>query len=377
MKTSSSFVILLVVLFASIIYGCNETTIIEPTPDIKGDCSAISDTISDVVKRIIAPLHPVKYAHASSLKGTHLLYSTFLGDAVYHINTKSGLTKYVDFQSMLPSDLKFEYFNNAVFCPYDDDVFMVHLSVSNDTVGNSQKYTLGYHIFIFNANENTLSLVTPAITGKFGNKFGLGAWELSSNNNNNNIFLFPFGYVNLENNKVIHTISMNNLIQVSPNGKDIVHGNSYYNSKGISLYEFHLNNIELDIDSNHWTEIPEGFHFSHDGKYLLFTTSIKQTEPWVLDPNDPQSPPKDTIPYAQRRFIETFIVDVEKTKDAGKMVLHNIVRYRRDLCLTGVYWHARFLTPRSYVISYRYNNTELHQLHEISIDGKILGQVTR
>ncbi len=153
------------------------------------------------------------------------------------------------------------------------------------------------------------------------------------------------------------------------NGNDFIFVERFYDITGIDLYNYKLNNIELGIDPNYWTLIPEGLHFSQDGKYLMFTTKVSQMKPYIWDPFalTPYRP-KDTIPYAQKRFLETFIVDIDKTISSGKMVLHKIIRYRRNLCYTGVFWNAQFLTPTSYVISYRYNNSELSQLHEISID---------
>lgn len=379
MKMKQQYRMYWVIMLCALLPSCKESTSIEPTPDIKGDCSLISETLIDTIPRhLLGTIHPVKYPHSSSINGTYLLYSDFKSEAVYQMNRKTGEKIVLNFKSMLPENMKFEFFNNAVFCPYDDNLFMVHLGVSMDTTNKNQNTTLGYHIFIYDAKNLTLKLVTPSIVGKFGNYFGLGAWVLSSTKYNNNIFIYPLGIFNLESNQIVSQYSGGPLF-LSPNGVDKIFAKSEYGQNGATLYKHYFNDIPLDFDPNYWSLIPEGLHFSQDGKYLLFTTSIVQSIslPDPDFPDDPVKPPKDTIPYAQKRFMETFIVDVEKTKTTGKMVLHNIVRYRRDLCLTGVYWHARFLTPRSYVISYRYNNTELHQLHEISIDGKILGQVTR
>lgn|GEM_PF-6902653 len=117
---------------------------------------------------MLGPLHLVKYPHSASKAGTYLLYSDFTSEDVYLLNTKTGVKNYINFQSMLPSNMRYEFFKNAVFCHYDDDIFMVHLSVSIDTNGNNQNFTLGYHIFIYEVKSDTLTLVTPSVTGKLG-----------------------------------------------------------------------------------------------------------------------------------------------------------------------------------------------------------------
>jgi len=378
MNTNLKRIIFLPFVICLLLFSCNETSIIEPQPDIKGDCSAISETITDsMARKLLGTLHPVKYPLSASLKGTYLLYSDFTSENVYLVNTKTGQRKYIDFQSMLPSNLKFEYFNNAVFCPYDENLFMVCISVTTDSNGNNQNVKTINHIFVYDVVQNILKLVTPAFVSNLGNNFGLQTWVETSSLNNNNVFLIPFGIVNLESNNVVKSVYINKLLKVSPNGEDYISSERTYYSEGLETIQYKLNNIILDFDTNFWTGIPEGLHFSQNGKFILFTTKVIQIKPFVIDLYYPEArPPKDTMPYSQKRFLETFIVDVEKTKYSGKMVLHNIIRFRRDLCLTGVFWNAQFLTPSSFVISYRYNNTELHQLHEISIDGKILGQVT-
>ena len=384
MKKLRYFSILLVTLWIVIIISSCETknpTNPNPIPDISGDCSAISETFPDSVpQHLLGKLHPVKYPHSASLKGTYLLYSDFISEAVYLMNTKTGEKKMLNFQSMLPSNMKFNSFQEAIFCPYDDNKFIINLIVQTDTIGNNDFFIQGKHLFLFEANTFSLSLISPSFFGKHGVKYcTLYSWYNTSTINNNIVYIPQIGEVNLETGEIKNEYQSSiRVFSASPTGKDFVFYEGSYTSDGVEMYKFYLNKIELDFDPNFWTTVLEGFHFSQDGKYLLFTTQLTQMKPKVFDPFDPDpQPQKDTIPYAQKRFLETFIVDVDKTMSTGKMVLHKIVRYRRDLCLTGVYFNAKFLTPRSYVISYRYNNSELHQLHEISIDGQILGQVTR
>ena len=343
--------ILFVIAFLYLIQSCSDN--IEPNPVIT-DCP-LPDYYHDI--NLSTPPEPHMEQSLSS-NGDKLAFLLGFNPSILEIlDLKTGLKYAVDIENRLPSNIKLLGIGKSIWCPYDNNRLLIHISTRTDTVGDGKKYVYGQNLYILSLDGSEFIRITPKKFGKAGSSsgFGIGAWLIESSISEDYILIdsifIPQKEIFLPNKSKWRFIS------ISKDNKNYLTCEWVGVVNGRSVWRYRINDDILKF-----SEVPELINYvswSPDSKKFALTIT-----------------PGDSIINDSSRFREIWFIDVEKfMNEKPDTVPVQIINIRKKFCMYGGIW-AEFLTNSTLAVSMCGPHDNFSYLWEITTDGKKVRQLT-
>ncbi len=270
---------------------------------------------------------------------------------------KSGDVQVIDIESKLPSNVLLIGVNNPTWCPYDNNRLLIHASTSTDTNLDGKRYVYGQNLYILSLDGSEFKKVTPNIFGKAGGDFGAPIWLVGSNNNLDSLLFWgPRIYIP-QKDSFINSV-FENFIYYSHDQRKIITA-EFKSGQGV----YFLNGKPL-IFNEKYASINK-ISFSPDGK--LIAVSTRPSQPGVTPLEE------------EYRFHEIWIGDAEKFLNENQDTMQvSIINLRKNFCMYALHsaLDAEFITNKTLAVSMHKDGDDYSFLWEITIDGKIVRQLT-
>lgn len=355
---------------------CNDTNIVNPDTNMfriykEGECVAPSWT-----KEYSMVSFPYIYSKVTSFNGKYMIYEYDNSDEYYLLNTITRESTIIDFDSMLPTNMKCLSIASWVSCPYDESKYLCLMLIETDTIGNWQRTVWQKQIVLCNFSENTLQIVSDKLFGKYGEKIigipDLLQWFSRSIPGNDFIFLRNYGIMNIQSQIVIPDKDPIVVKAVSTDGKYYVRPTYLGEDKDQNpMVKYYLNDVLLPFDTLYISGIDNGIYFTNDNRYLITDIPINENIKIELNCFTGEWDTLNWIPEEKRRGRELYIIDVLETITQRKMITKYHYNIQKKYCLFRSYT-APPMSNNSFPISFSYNRTDLADVYEMNFDGRIL-----
>ncbi|MDQ1265216.1 MAG: hypothetical protein QG635_366 [Bacteroidota bacterium] len=248
---------------------------------------------------------------------------------------------------------------NPVWCPYSNDKIMVLCQTMIDTIGDCKKYVGGTNFYIVSLDGKECKKVTPVQFGKAGARIGIMTpqWLFGSGFSLDSLYFYILGTYIIQQKVLVSNNKF--MVRQSLSGK---HWFGYDSESSVTAHKV------IDGRIFYFPEeylLLENTSISPDEKYIAFSVKLSDNK----------------IPDSLRRYEEIWIIDLEKylREKPDTVQIMNIINLRREFCMynsTGL--EAEFITNHTLAVGMHKDEPgAVQNLWEISIDGKIIRQLTK
>jgi hypothetical protein len=350
----SIYRILMFVVVTLIILSCKENTTEPPIPKNESLCDTLPNWISTgPSQRIYYPLRDVL---TSNEDGTLFIFR-ILGYGNYFFSNKKNEITPISVDLISKGELRHFNIQSQFFaCPYNKNKFMFIIG------GYNNLNEVVTHWYIYDADQNSYKKITPSKYNELGIGINIAFYEstgtflrwLSSSSEGNDLFSTSKGVYHLQKEELVEKYPDNlSVISTSPNGKykwfgyrNLKYGDPNYNSlnlNGVKIEGNYINNTEM-IKTSMFESM-----WSQDSKYMsvVSLTNVK------------------FYPFS---FNELHIINVEKTFQAGKIVIDKTIDLIDNYCCFRAGSTAQYISNGKLLVSMSNNQKDLGILYEIDIN---------
>lgn len=334
------------------------TSLVNPAFAQRDSCCCpipVGDTGPTVNGRRIPPF--VDMYQSLSPDGKKLACSLDETDSIYIIDLATLGQKTVIVQPLLPK-LVLAY-GNFSWCPYDSDLLAISVLLTDSLYPGLNHYG---NIYTYRVSTGECNRITPNIFGPVGDTvelLSLNSWQYNSHSGNDTLEISSW---RLHSDSTMLYCPQTQSIIPSPWSGDLrteaysrsglYHLLGYYGQYGLSPY--YMNSVSLPLlDSS--IELLQWASFSTNEKLLALSVS----------PNG-QGPPADTI------FPQVWVYRIDSM--AASPI---IINFQKSFCMYS-FWgiYAEFITDSTLAVSMHKDGDESSPLWEITLDGRIVRQLT-
>ncbi|HOV92511.1 MAG TPA: hypothetical protein PLC04_05495 [Candidatus Kapabacteria bacterium] len=260
------------------------------------------------------------------------------------------------FKNKLPPNVIYRGGTNLYWCPYDNNRLLMHSVTFTDTDGDGKNYEWGQNLYITSLDGKEFKKVTPTSYGPAGGDFHIISW-LEGSSPNEDYILFGGGkgvYIPQKDQWIPQPAPAKEgdyIVSVSPN-------NQYY-LLFVDIGNYERKYVLNDVDLNFLDTIGEITHesWSPDSKKLALSLFLKETD----------------VPDQKRRFMEIWIIDVEKLMQERPAITPvSIINIRRNFCMYSYDISAEFISNNSLAVSMWGPNENFGHIYEISTSGEMI-----
>ncbi|NOX66154.1 MAG: hypothetical protein GXO85_10265 [Chlorobi bacterium] len=298
------------------------------------------------------------------------------------LNLKNGKIKNIIIQDKLPTNMYLLGIGTIFWSPYDNNKLLIYAATSTDTVGDGKRYHYGEHLFFLNLENSELQIITPKVLGSIGAaEMSVHSW-LPESNKDMDFIQISFSKSMYSSSKIsgqfIYIPQKDSLMDYKV--KDIYaftrketsfdpwmffsfsldYRNNYERIYSIDQYslDYHsayypIQRYKCKFDRQH---LLTKASWSPNGKYLALSVRNIENGPyyaiWLID-------------------IEKFLNNIHYILHPKQITLNN----NKSMRLFGDIW-AEFITDSTMAVTILKKDDDFAYLWEITIDGKIVRQLT-
>ena len=261
----------------------------------------------------------------------------------------------IEISNKFQDSIQYGGINDYSWCPYDESKLMLNITTYTDTVGDKKKYWFGTNLYILNLKNLELEKVSPSVFGRVGHSSTV-IWLNGSTLNNDSIQLINLGLYLLQKDMFIFDDIKYNY-EIQSNNEKYFLGKAY--NQQTSMWGINLN-----------------------GKNIMFPDSIVEIFYISISPNSENIAlsvlPRDTTNNPKyHRYFEIWIVKISDIIDKTTITNKKIINLRKEFCrFANQFLNAGYSSNNSLVLSMYKEADDIAPLFEISLNGKIIRQIT-
>jgi hypothetical protein len=322
---------LFIILFISfIVTSCEETIESNDKNDVK--CNTIPnwaqpDTYSNYVYYSLFEIIAI------SKDQNNFIYE-WAGNYYYYAKSKN-INKPINIQKITNGEISYYESLDVLPCPYDNSRYILVIS------GYIEKNSIRTHWYLYEPESEISSKITPSDFREKGLDESTYSWLPS-----------PFTWLNTstEGNDLLHTRFGTYHLQKEEYEVKAING-MYYNSVSpdgkFKWSGYMLNGVKIDSVSN-YTLNGNSIRWSKDSRYIASVRIIKSDD--------------NIITYV------IYVIDVEKTLAAGKVVLKRTINLRDDFCVYRAGIYAQYISENKVLVSMSENEKDKGILYEVDLN---------